>query len=111
MEEFNLMEPTPRRLYKSYYNPKARDRPLEGLETKARRLELAGGKRREAKPASDGEHCPPGPEPSPQHGRQQEALFQHPDPNYGKSKHAQHRRRYNRTPPTSGVAGATREGT
>nr|VDD24220.1 unnamed protein product [Brassica oleracea] len=68
-------------------------------------------KRREAKPASVGEHCPPGPEPSPQHGRQQEALFQHPDPNYGKSEHAQHRRRYNRTPPTSGVAGATREGT
>ena len=40
MEELNLMEPTPRRLYKSYYNPKVRDRPLERLETRVRWLEL-----------------------------------------------------------------------
>ena len=45
MEEFNLMEPTPRRLYKSYYNPKARDRLLQGLETRIRELELGFIKR------------------------------------------------------------------
>ena len=40
MEEFNLMEPTPRRLYKSYQNPKAWEGLLKSLEIKARRLEL-----------------------------------------------------------------------
>ncbi|WZY94108.1 hypothetical protein YC2023_066437 [Brassica napus] len=40
MEEFNLMNPTSRRLYKSYNSPQARDRLLQGLETRTRRLEL-----------------------------------------------------------------------
>ena len=40
MEEFNLMKPTSRRLYKSDNSPQARDRLLQGLETRVRRLEL-----------------------------------------------------------------------
>ncbi|KAH0880089.1 hypothetical protein HID58_067483, partial [Brassica napus] len=38
--QFNQMAPTSRRLYKSYHNPKARDRLLQGLETRIRELEL-----------------------------------------------------------------------
>ena len=40
MEEFYLMKPTSRRLYKSDNSPQARDRLLQGLETRVRRLEL-----------------------------------------------------------------------
>ncbi|KAG5388820.1 hypothetical protein IGI04_030361 [Brassica rapa subsp. trilocularis] len=40
MEEFNLMKPNSRRLYKSYNSPQARDRLLQGLETRTRWLEL-----------------------------------------------------------------------
>ncbi|WZY72294.1 hypothetical protein YC2023_004534 [Brassica napus] len=44
MEEFNLMKPTSRRLYKSDNSPQARDGLLQGLETRVRRLELGSYK-------------------------------------------------------------------
>ncbi|KAL0689468.1 hypothetical protein Bca4012_089146 [Brassica carinata] len=63
-------------------------------------------------PVSVREHCPLGPESNPQRGRYQEASLQHPGSTYGKSEHAQHRRRVTTdTHHASRVAGATREGT
>ncbi|KAL0689697.1 hypothetical protein Bca4012_089375 [Brassica carinata] len=41
---------------------------------------------RKAQSVAVGEYGPPGSKPSPQHGMQQEASFQHPGSTYGESK-------------------------